>query len=152
MKMDSMYQEIILDHYRHPHGKGLRDDADAEVRHVNPTCGDEITLQVSRDSQDSHRLLVSYDNQGCSISQASASILFDQLNGRDISTGMHAVDHFVAMLQRVEAPDEDVLGDGVALEGVAAYPARVKCALLAWMAWKDAAIQVQGIQVQGEDN
>lgn len=144
MKLDSMYQEIILDHYRHPHGKGLRDGVSAEVRHVNPTCGDEITLQVTRDPADPTCLRVSYDNQGCSISQASASILFDQLDGKSIDTGMRAVDHFVAMLQRTEEPDEDALGDGVALEGVAAYPARVKCALLAWMAWKDAAIQAQG--------
>ena len=89
-------------------------------------------------------LRVSYDNQGCSISQASASILFDQLDGKTLETGLRAVDHFVAMLQRAEEPDEDILGDGIALVGVAAYPARVKCALLAWMAWKDAAIQAQG--------
>ena len=152
MKMESMYQEIILDHYRHPHGKGLREGAAAEVTHINPTCGDEITLQVTPDPQDSSRLLVSYDNQGCSISQASASILFDQLNGQSIDTGLHAVDHFVAMLQRTEEPDEDVLGDGIALVGVAAYPARVKCALLAWMAWKDAAIQAQATKAHEGDS
>ena len=139
-----MYQDIILDHYKHPHGKGLAENFDAEVHHVNPTCGDEITLRITRDPADLSKLIVSYDNQGCSISQASASILFDQLNGSTFAEGEKAVDHIVAMLQRVEEPDEDILGDGIALEGVAQYPARVKCALLSWMAWKDAAIQAIG--------
>lgn len=139
MKLENMYQEIILDHYKHPHGKGLAEAFDSEVHHVNPTCGDEITLRVSH-GQDG-KLEVSYDNMGCSISQASASIMFDQINNVDFETGEAAVDHLVAMLQRTVEADEDILGDGIALEGVAQYPARVKCALLAWMAWKDAAIQ-----------
>jgi nitrogen fixation NifU-like protein len=139
MKLENMYQEIILDHYKHPHGKGLAEVFDSEVHHVNPTCGDEITLRVTR-GQDG-KLVVSYDNMGCSISQASASIMFDQINNVDFKTGEAAVDHLVAMLQRTVDADEDILGDGIALEGVAQYPARVKCALLAWMAWKDAAIQ-----------
>ena len=139
MKLENMYQEIILDHYKRPHGKGLSEEFDAQVHHVNPTCGDEITLQVKRNSDGS--LTVSYDNMGCSISQASASILFDQINDVDFKTGDTALGHLVAMLQRTEDPNEDLLGDGIALAGVAQYPARVKCALLAWMAWKDAAIQ-----------
>jgi nitrogen fixation protein NifU and related proteins len=139
MKLENMYQEIILDHYKHPHGKGLADQFDSEVHHVNPTCGDEITLRVSRGEDG--KFVVSYDNMGCSISQASASIMFDQINNLDFETGEAAVDHLVAMLQRTADADEDLLGDGIALAGVAQYPARVKCALLAWMAWKDAAIQ-----------
>ena len=150
MQLEQMYQEIILDHYKRPHGKGLAESFNAEVHHVNPTCGDEITLRVTRDPVDDQKLLVSYDNQGCSISQASASILFDQLNDQTLATGEQAVDHLVAMLQRVEEPNEDVLGDGIALVGVAQYPARVKCALLAWMAWKDAAIQALGQEVSTE--
>jgi nitrogen fixation NifU-like protein len=139
MKLENMYQEIILDHYKHPHGKGLAEQFDSEVHHVNPTCGDEITLRVSRGEDG--KLSVSYDSMGCSISQASASIMFDQINDHDFETGEAAVDHLVAMLQRSVEADEDILGDGIALAGVAQYPARVKCALLAWMAWKDAAIQ-----------
>lgn len=139
MKLENMYQEIILDHYKHPHGKGLAESFDAEVHHVNPTCGDEITLRVSR-SEDG-KLVVSYDSMGCSISQASASIMFDQINNHDFASGDAAVEHLVSMLQRSVEADEDILGDGIALAGVAQYPARVKCALLAWMAWKDAAIQ-----------
>jgi nitrogen fixation NifU-like protein len=134
-----MYQEIILDHYKRPHGKGLADQFDAEVHHVNPTCGDEITLRVSRGADG--KIVVSYDNMGCSISQASASIMFDQINNLDFESGEAAVEHLIAMLQRTVEADEDILGDGIALAGVAQYPARVKCALLAWMAWKDAAIQ-----------
>lgn len=139
MKLENMYQEIILDHYKHPHGKGLAEDFEAEVHHVNPTCGDEITLRVSRGTDG--KIVVSYDNMGCSISQASASIMFDQINNLDFESGEAAVDHLVAMLQRSVEADEYILGDGIALAGVAQYPARVKCALLAWMAWKDAAIQ-----------
>lgn len=139
MKLENMYQEIILDHYKHPHGKGLAENFDSEVHHVNPTCGDEITLRVSKG--DDSKIVVSYDNMGCSISQASASIMFDQINNLDFETGEAAVEHLIAMLQRTVEADEDILGDGIALAGVAQYPARVKCALLAWMAWKDAAIQ-----------
>jgi len=139
MKLENMYQEIILDHYKRPHGKGLAEQFDAEVHHVNPTCGDEITLRVSRGVDG--KIAVSYDNMGCSISQASASIMFDQINNLDFESGEAAVEHLIAMLQRTVEADEDILGDGIALAGVAQYPARVKCALLAWMAWKDAAIQ-----------
>lgn len=142
MKLENMYQEIILDHYKHPHGKGLGENPAAQVHHVNPTCGDEITLQVMA-IPGTDKFKIHYDNIGCSISQASASILFDQLDGKSFAEGEKAVEHMVAMMQRVEEPNEDLLGDGIALVGVAAYPARVKCALLAWMAWKDAVIQAQ---------
>jgi nitrogen fixation NifU-like protein len=138
-----MYQEIILDHYKHPHGKGLVENPAAEVHHVNPTCGDEITLQVTPEVG-TDNFNIHYDNQGCSISQASASILFDQLNGKSYSQGELAVENMIGMMQREQEPNEDLLGDGIALVGVAAYPARVKCALLSWMAWKDAVIQAQG--------
>jgi nitrogen fixation NifU-like protein len=139
VKLENLYQEIILDHYKHPHGKGLAENFDSEVHHVNPTCGDEITLRITRGVNG--KLIVSYDSMGCSISQASASIMFDQINDQDYEFGDAAVEHLVAMLQRSVEADEDILGDGIALAGVAQYPARVKCALLAWMAWKDAAIQ-----------
>ncbi len=142
MNLESMYQEIILDHYKHPHGRGLRDPYDAEVHHVNPTCGDEVTLRVSLQGADEGAVLtdISYDGVGCSISQASASVLHELLTGRTVAEGMAVQDEFVTLLQgrgQVE-PDEDVLEDAVAFAGVAKYPARVKCALLAWMAWKDA--------------
>ncbi|MFB9239067.1 Fe-S cluster assembly sulfur transfer protein SufU [Plantactinospora siamensis] len=144
MRIDDLYQEIILDHYKHPHGRGLREAGGADLRvaeahHVNPTCGDEVTVRVAVDAD---RVAdVSYDGMGCSISQASASVLHELLTGQD--TGRVAAVHaaFVELMSSrgQVAPDEDVLGDGVAFAGVARYPARVKCALLPWMAFKDAA-------------
>ncbi|MEV4142674.1 Fe-S cluster assembly sulfur transfer protein SufU [Amycolatopsis sp. NPDC049691] len=138
MNLESMYQEIILDHYKNPHGRGLRDPFDAESFQVNPTCGDEVTLRVKVD--DGKVADVSYDGQGCSISQASTSVLTDLVVGHTIEEAFTTMDAFVELMQgkgKVE-PDEDVLEDGVAFAGVAKYPARVKCALLGWMAFKDA--------------
>lgn len=146
MQLDSLYQEIILDHYKHPHGRGLREPASglraAEAHHVNPTCGDEVTVRVAVAGE---QVLsdISYDGQGCSISQASASVLHELLNGRDLTAALAVHDAFVELMGsrgRVE-PDEELLGDGVAFVGVAKYPARVKCALLPWMAFKDAAVR-----------
>ncbi|MBY6351243.1 Fe-S cluster assembly sulfur transfer protein SufU [Rhodococcoides corynebacterioides] len=141
MRMDAMYQEVILDHYKHPHGRGLRDPFDAEVHHVNPTCGDEVTLRVH--VVDGAVADVSYDGQGCSISQAATSVLTDQVTGSTVTDALRTVDAFAEMIGsrgRVEG-DEDVIGDGIAFAGVAQYPARVKCALLGWMAFKDAVAQ-----------
>ena len=141
--LDSMYQEIILDHYRYPHHKGLREPYDAEVHHVNPTCGDEITLRVSLAGD---RVAdVSYASEGCSISQASASVLTDLLIGRSVGEAMATVTAFSELMgsRGQGEPDEDVLEDAVAFAGVARYPARVKCALLAWMAFKDATVQAR---------
>jgi nitrogen fixation NifU-like protein len=170
MRLDQMYQEIILDHYRNPHGAGLREPFDAESFQINPTCGDEITLRVALKSNgtdatgtdtsgtdatgtdatgtgDSLVVAdVSYDALGCSISQAAASVLTDLVVGRSVEESLRTLDAFQEMVQgrgTVE-PDEDVLGDGVAFAGVARYPARVKCALLGWMAFKDAVVRVTG--------
>ena len=146
MQLEQMYQEIILDHYRTPHGAGLRQPFDAESFQINPTCGDEITLRVKLDDRDGTVTVteVSHETLGCSISQASASVLTDLVVGRSIEESMRILAAFQEMAQgrgRVE-PDEDVLGDGVAFAGVARYPARVKCALLGWMAFKDALVRV----------
>ncbi len=144
--MDQLYQEIILDHYKHPHGRGLRDPYAGEAHHVNPTCGDEITVRVTGDLSD-----ISYDGMGCSISQASASVLHELLRGKSPASAFAIHEAFVELMQgrgQVE-PDEDVLGDGVAFAGVARYPARVKCALLPWMAFKDAAARA-GVGVTPE--
>jgi nitrogen fixation protein NifU and related proteins len=142
--LESMYQEIILDHYKHPHHKGLREPFEAQVHHLNPTCGDEITLRVHLDGNTVAD--VSYDSEGCSISQASASVMTDLVIGRDIDDALGLHEEFLQLMQsrgEVE-PDEDVLEDAIAFAGVARYPARVKCALLAWMAWKDATAQAVG--------
>jgi nitrogen fixation NifU-like protein len=143
MQLESMYQEIILDHYRTPHHKGLREPYDVEVHHVNPTCGDEITLRVKLDGDTVTD--VSYDSAGCSISQASASVLTDLVIGRDIESGLVAHREFVELMQSkgLATPAEEILEDAVAFTGVSKYPARVKCALLSWMAWKDATAQAR---------
>ena len=141
MQLESMYQEIILDHYRNPLHKGLREPFDAEVHHVNPTCGDEVTLRVH--VADGRVVDVSYDGQGCSISQASTSVMSDLVIGGTVEEGLARHDAFLALMQSKGegSPDEDVLEDAVAFAGVSKYPARVKCALLGWMAWKDATAQ-----------
>jgi nitrogen fixation protein NifU and related proteins len=146
MQLESMYQEIILDHYRNPHHKGLRDPYDAEVHHVNPTCGDEVTLRVRLDGDDVAD--VSYDAMGCSISQASASVMTDLIIGRPVKDAMETGEEFLRLMQsRGQAePDEDLLEDAVAFTGVSKYPARIKCALLAWMAWKDATAKAMEAQ------
>ncbi|HET6728356.1 MAG TPA: SUF system NifU family Fe-S cluster assembly protein [Jiangellaceae bacterium] len=138
MNTESLYQEIILDHYKHPIGRGLREPFDAEAHHVNPTCGDEITVRV-RMAGDTVADL-SYEGQGCSISQASASVLHELVSGRELTEAVGRHEAFVELMQGRGAvePDEDLLGDGIAFAGVARYPARVKCALLSWMAFRDA--------------
>ena len=152
MKLDSMYQEIILDHYRHPHHKGLRDGFGAEVHHVNPTCGDEVTLRVHLTEpglgQDALVSDVSYESMGCSISQASASVMSDLVIGKTVGEALKVGDVFLELMQsKGEAEgDEDVLEDAVAFSGVSKFPARVKCALLSWMALKDAAVQALATQ------
>jgi nitrogen fixation protein NifU and related proteins len=151
--LDALYQEIILDHYKNPHHKGLRDPYEAEVHHVNPTCGDEVTLRVHL--ADGVVEDVSYDSVGCSISQASASVMTDLVIGKPIDEAMSIHESFLTLMQgrgNVE-PDEDVLEDGIAFAGVAKFPARVKCALLSWMAWKDAtASAVEDEQTMEESN
>ena len=153
--MQQLYQEIILDHYRTPHHFGLRDPFDTEVHHVNPTCGDEVTLRVhlvpvevtgdaTGDPAGSVVVAdISYESMGCSISQASTSVLTDLAIGRPLDEVMSTLDDFTEMVtsRGKITGDEDVLGDGIAFAGVSKYPARVKCALLGWMAFKDAAAQ-----------
>ena len=145
MQLQDMYQEIILDHYRNPHHKGLRDPFDAQVYHVNPTCGDEVTLRVALKDVGGEAVVedVSFESLGCSISQASASVMTDLVIGKPVSEAMKIGDAFLELMKskgQLE-PDEDVLEDAAAFAGVSKYPARIKCALLGWMAWKDATAQ-----------
>ena len=141
MQLQSMYQDIILDHYRNPHGRGLRDPFEAEVHHVNPTCGDEVTLRVHLDGDTIAD--VSYEGIGCSISQASVSAMYDLVIGKSVTEALGTGDHFMRLMQSkgdatVAEELEDELEDAVAFAGVSKYPARVKCALMSWMALKDA--------------
>ena len=152
MRLEQMYQDVILDHYKHPHHRGLREPFGAEVHHVNPTCGDEVTLRAAL-SDDGKRITdVSYDGQGCSISQAATSVLADLVIGQTVPEAKATVAAFHEMVSSrgAIAGDEDVLGDGVAFAGVSKYPARVKCALLGWLAFKDAVAQASHRQVPEE--
>ncbi|WP_316670794.1 Fe-S cluster assembly sulfur transfer protein SufU [uncultured Propionibacterium sp.] len=138
MNVEEMYQDIILDHYRQKHHSGLRDPFGAEVHHVNPSCGDELTLRVALDGDRIGD--VSYAGEGCSISQASSSVMTDLVIGRTVEEAMDTFAVFKEMMEsrgRVE-PDEDVLEDAIAFAGVSQFPARVKCAMLSWMALRDA--------------
>ncbi|MCX6444674.1 MAG: SUF system NifU family Fe-S cluster assembly protein [Actinobacteria bacterium] len=141
MQLDNLYQEVILDHYKNPQNKKLSSSYDAQVHHINPSCGDEITLNVTLDGESI--AAITWDGVGCSISQASVSILTDLLIGKSISQAQVISDSFMHLMQSkgTETGDEAVLEDAVALAGVSQYPARIKCALLGWMAFKDASVQ-----------
>lgn len=138
MNVENLYQEIILDHYKNPRGKHLLDQPAGESHQVNPTCGDEVTVQVSLDEVG--HLHVGYEGQGCSISQASASVMAEMVEGVHPEEANAVRLAFIELMHSkgVGEPDEDVLGDGVAFAGVSKYPARIKCALLPWMALQDA--------------
>ena len=156
MRLEQMYQEVILDHYKNPVRRGLREPYGAEVHHVNPTCGDELTLRVElgRDADGNSTVEdISYDGQGCSISQAATSVLAEMLVGERLDDALRTVEAFREMVSSrgtVEG-DEDVLGDGIAFAGVSKYPARVKCALLGWMAFKDAVAQIDAGAITESD-
>jgi nitrogen fixation NifU-like protein len=136
--LGGLYQEVILDLARRPHAKGLEEGAAASSHQVNPTCGDEVTLQVHLDGGRIDR--IRWEGDGCAISQASASILADLAPGLTQDDLTERIDAFRTAMRskgRIE-PDEELLGDAVVLGGVSRYTARVKCAMLAWVAAEDA--------------
>ena len=156
MQLANMYQEIILDHYRNPHGRGLREPFEAEVHHVNPTCGDEVTLRVHLGEDAAGVPIVSdvsYEGMGCSISQASVSAMYDLVLGKSVPQVLETGEHFVTLMQAKGDPTvaeklEDELEDAVAFAGVSKYPARIKCALMGWMAVKDASARALSVAHQ----
>jgi nitrogen fixation NifU-like protein len=137
-----LYQELILEHSKRPHHAGLREPFDAEVHHINPTCGDEVTLRVDVTGTGPDAVVtdISYAAQGCSISVASTSVLAEEVIGHPVDEALETFEAMRTMLtsKGQVAGDEDVIGDGVAFAGVSKYPARVKCALLGWTAFTDA--------------
>lgn len=140
MNLESMYQEVILDHYKNPQHAGLREPFEAEVHHVNPSCGDELTLRVHLSEDGSTVEDVSYDAEGCSISQASTSVMAEEIIGLPVAEAMEKLDAFDEMITSrgtVEG-NAEMIGDGVAFAGVAKFPARVKCALMGWKAFQAA--------------
>ena len=149
MNVEEMYQDIILDHYREKHHSGLREPFGAQVHHVNPSCGDEVTLRVGLDGDKIAD--VSYEGEGCSISQASTSVMTDLVIGKPVAHAMDLFTEFKTMMEsqgRIE-PNEDQLEDGIAFAGVSEFPARVKCAMLSWSALRDALAQA-GASIEEE--
>ena len=144
MELNSLYQEVILDHYKHPHHKGINPIHDVKVHHINPSCGDEQDLALT--IVDGRVSDLTWDGVGCSISMASTSILSDLVIGKSVTDATAILDSFTKMLQSKgeDLGDEEILEDAVAFAGVSKYPARIKCALLGWMAFKDAAVQASG--------
>lgn len=143
MQLDNLYQEVILDHYKRPEHKGLSGLSDVQVHHINPSCGDELTLNLSLVDG---VIALTWDGVGCSISMASASMMASLLTGKTLDEASPILESFVSLMQSkgTQSGDEEILEDAVAFAGVSKYPARIKCALLAWMAFKDAAVQIQG--------
>ena len=160
MQLESMYQEIILDHYKNPHGRGLREPFEAEVHHVNPTCGDEVTLRLHLEENASGDAVVadvSFEGMVCSISQASISAMYDLVLGKSVTEALATGEDFMTLMQAKGDPAvaeklEDTLEDAVAFAGVSKYPARVKCALLSWMALKDASARALSAPHTGGSN
>ena len=146
MSMESLYQEIILDHQKHPQNFGLADASSAKSHQLNPICGDEITLQLHVGAGEVVTS-VTWEGKGCAISQASASLFSELAAGLTMVEVDERIDAFrTAMRSRgAIVPDEELLGDAAALGGVSKYVARVKCAMLAWVAAEDALTQVRAL-------
>jgi nitrogen fixation NifU-like protein len=135
--MDDLYQEIILDHYRSPRNRsGELEPHDVHVHHNNPLCGDELDLRLR--VVDSTIDGIAYDGDGCSISMASASVMSEAVAGRTLEDADDLSEAFRLLMHGEDLRREEDLGDGVVFSGVARYPVRVKCALLGWMALRDA--------------
>ena len=146
--LSALYTELVIEHDKRPLHAGLREPFEAEVHHVNPTCGDEITLrlQLSEDASDIED--VSYDAIGCAMSRASASIMADLLIGRSTAEVEPVHEHMETVMRsrgRAEG-DEELIGDGVALLGAAKFPARVKCVLMPWKAYQAALVEARALQ------
>jgi len=145
--MAQLYQQMIIEHAKDPHGRGLAEGYDAESFQVNPTCGDEVRLRVHLAAGGAGPVLqrVSWVGQGCSISQASASVMSDLVAGRSVAEADALGEDFRALMhargQGLDEATEDRLGDATVFTGVGRYPARIKCALLGWMALRDALVQ-----------
>ena len=136
MGLEDLYQQIILDHYRNPRHHGTLSSPTDTVDQHNPLCGDQVHLELRIDGD---RIVeLAHTGEGCSISQTSASMMSEVAYGRSVDEARRSVDHVVGLMRGDVEPDEDLLGDAVALAGVAKYPVRVRCALLGWTALNDA--------------
>ncbi|MDP9832485.1 MULTISPECIES: Fe-S cluster assembly sulfur transfer protein SufU [Trueperella] len=141
-ELEQMYQEIILDAARERHGAGVLDEPAGESFQVNPTCGDQVTMQVSIDDG---KIALAWDGHGCSISQASISIMSELVEGKTVEEFDQLYRTFRHMMDgqgaAISDEDADLLEDASAFQGVSKFPMRIKCALLGWMALRDATDQ-----------
>src|SRR5918992_4482701 len=135
MSLDELYKEVILDHYRSPRNKRALSDATVTLTKNNPLCGDEITMHAR--VEDGKVTEVAFEGQGCSISQASASMLTESVAGKTTEDAEGLTREFRGMMEGSVDPDEDAFGDLIALKGVVKYPVRIKCAVLAWDVLQD---------------
>lgn len=142
MSLEDLYRETILDHYRNPRNKHGLEDSTVDVTHNNPLCGDEITIHAA--VQGDVVKDVTFEGQGCSISQASASMLTDLVKGKSVAEVEDLILKFRAMMGGKPVDDEDALGDLVALKGVVKYPVRIKCAVLAWDTLQEGVDEAEG--------
>jgi nitrogen fixation NifU-like protein len=142
MELDSLYQEVILDAYRNPKNRGRIENAQMQVHHNNPSCGDEITLTLNlKEDQISD---IKWDGVGCSISIASASMMSELVVGKSASVALDLLDKFSELMQsKGKAEGDESLQDALAFAGVSKFPARIKCALLGWLAFKDALLRIK---------
>lgn len=133
-RLDQLYRAVILDHSKDPRHKGQLDRVDAVMALRNPTCGDEIQVQVKLDDQGQVIQDVSFDGQGCTISMASASMMTEAIMGKSLDQVKDLYQTFSDLVQGKEPDQADDLGDAVMLEGVRQFPSRVRCATLSWKA------------------
>ncbi|MFT3942751.1 MAG: SUF system NifU family Fe-S cluster assembly protein [Ancrocorticia sp.] len=152
--LDAMYQQIILDAARERHGAGVLDDFDGESFQVNPTCGDQVNMRVKLSADGSQIEEIGWEGHGCSISQASISIMTEMVEGKDLSEAMALSETFRKLMDArghdLSEDETDTLEDAAAFVGVAKFPMRIKCALLGWMAMRDATDQAVTANVSGD--
>ena len=133
--LDDLYKEVILDHYKSPRNKRELPEATASLQKNNPLCGDEVMIHARL--EDGKVAEVTFEGQGCSISQASASMLTESVGGKTLEDAAGLTRDFRGMMEGSVDPDEDAFGDLIALKGVVKYPVRIKCAVLAWDVLQD---------------
>lgn len=143
MSLDDLYREVILDHYRSPRNKRVLEDAQIDVHRHNPLCGDDLTVRIALDA-DGRAKEVAFEGQGCSISQASASMMTEAVSGKTMPEIEDVLLRFRRMMAGDDSMSDDELGDLIALKGVVKYPVRIKCAVLAWDALQEGVSGTEG--------
>jgi nitrogen fixation protein NifU and related proteins len=136
VSLEDLYKEVILDHYKSPRNKRRLENAELSCSKNNPLCGDEITVRAHL--TDGRVAEIAFEGQGCSISQASASMMTEAVTGRTVDEAESLASDFRGMMEGNVDPEEDEFGDLIALKGVVKYPVRIKCAVLAWDVLQDA--------------